>query len=258
MISVSHVSKVVGDVGSPLAILRDIDFTVNAGESVAILGASGSGKSTLLSIMAGLDTPTEGHVSLAGQQIFEMTEDQRAAWRGQKLGFVFQNFQLMGHLTALENVMLPLELSGIKDAAKLAKEILSQVGLAERLKHFPKVLSGGEQQRVAIARSLMQEPQMLLADEPVASLDPESSGQVLELLLTIAKEENMTVICTLHQVELALGWAHRIVGLRAGKVVLDRSALGLDQRDVMDVYQRVEVADAPTPSENVSIPLSNS
>ncbi|MEY3761763.1 MAG: Lipoprotein-releasing system ATP-binding protein LolD, partial [Pseudomonadota bacterium] len=145
MISVSHVSKVVSDVGGPLAILRDIDFSVKAGESVAILGASGSGKSTLLSIMAGLDTPTQGKVSLAGQPIFDMTEDQRAAWRGQKLGFVFQNFQLMGHLSALENVMLPLELAGARNAAQLAKEILSQVGLAERLKHFPKVLSGGEQ-----------------------------------------------------------------------------------------------------------------
>jgi len=138
MISVSHVSKVVSDVGGPLAILRDIDFSVKAGESVAILGASGSGKSTLLSIMAGLDTPTEGKVSLAGQPIFDMTEDQRAAWRGQKLGFVFQNFQLMGHLSALENVMLPLELAGSRNAAQLAKEILSQVGLAERLNHFPK------------------------------------------------------------------------------------------------------------------------
>ena len=163
MISVSHVSKVVSDVSGPLAILRDIDFSVKAGESVAILGASGSGKSTLLSIMAGLDTPSEGTVSLAGQPIFDMTEDQRAAWRGQKLGFVFQNFQLMGHLSALENVMLPLELAGTRNAAQLSKDILSQVGLAERLRHFPKVLSGGEQQRVALARAFVVQPQLLLA-----------------------------------------------------------------------------------------------
>ena len=155
MISVSHVSKTVSDASGPLSILRDIDFSVAAGESVAILGASGSGKSTLLSIMAGLDTPSEGRVSLAGQDIFEMTEDQRAAWRGQHLGFVFQNFQLMGHLTALENVMLPLELAGTQNAANLAKSILTQVGLSERLRHFPKVLSGGEQQRVALARAFV-------------------------------------------------------------------------------------------------------
>ena len=145
-----------------------------------------------------------------------------------------------------------------KQLRRLAFDHLDRVGLADQAYQRADTLSGGQMQRVAIARSLMQQPQMLLADEPVASLDPESSGQVLELLLTIAKEENMTVICTLHQVELALGWAHRIVGLRAGRVVLDRSAVGLDQRDVMDVYQRVDVAETPTSGENVSIPISNS
>ena len=142
IISIQHVSKSVQDVSGTLAILRDIDFSVEAGETVAILGASGSGKSTLLSLMAGLDTPSSGQVILAGRTLFDMSEDERAAWRGQQLGFVFQNFQLMGHLTALENVMLPLELNGQRDAARLAKDILTQVGLSERLQHFPKVLSG--------------------------------------------------------------------------------------------------------------------
>ena len=136
MISVSQVSKTVSDASGPLSILRDIDFSVGVGETVAILGASGSGKSTLLSIMAGLDTPSQGRIELAGQDIFAMSEDERAAWRGNHLGFVFQNFQLMGHLTALENVMLPLELAGTSNATNLAKSILTQVGLAERLNHL--------------------------------------------------------------------------------------------------------------------------
>jgi putative ABC transport system ATP-binding protein len=163
MISVSQVSKTVSDASGSLSILRDIDFAVGVGETVAILGASGSGKSTLLSIMAGLDTPSQGRVELAGQDIFVMSEDERAAWRGNHLGFVFQNFQLMGHLTALENVMLPLELAGTPNAVNLAKSILTQVGLAERLRHFPKVMSGGEQQRVALARAFVVEPQLLLS-----------------------------------------------------------------------------------------------
>ena len=218
MISVSHVSKVVSDVGGPLAILRDIDFSVMAGESVAILGASGSGKSTLLSIMAGLDTPTEGQVSLAGQPIFDMTEDQRAAWRGQMLGFVFQNFQLMGHLTALENVMLPLELAGAKNASQLAKEILSQVGLAERLKHFPKVLSGGEQQRVAVARALINNPSIILADEPSGNLDTESAENLHNLFFKLRDEFGQTFIIVTHNDQLA-AMADRKLVMKDGNIV---------------------------------------
>ena len=221
MISVSHVSKVVGDVGGPLAILRDIDFSVKAGESVAILGASGSGKSTLLSIMAGLDTPTEGQVSLAGQPIFDMTEDQRAAWRGQMLGFVFQNFQLMGHLTALENVMLPLELAGARNASQLAKEILSQVGLAERLKHFPKVLSGGEQQRVALARAFVVQPQLLLADEPTGSLDAQTGESIMNLMLSMNQARGTTLILVTHDQNLA-SRCDRTLTLQAGQLISQR------------------------------------
>jgi putative ABC transport system ATP-binding protein len=218
MISVSHVSKAVSDASGPLSILRDIDFSVAAGESVAILGASGSGKSTLLSIMAGLDTPSQGHVSLAGQDIFEMTEDQRAAWRGQHLGFVFQNFQLMGHLTALENVMLPLELAGTQNAANLAKSILTQVGLSERLRHFPKVLSGGEQQRVALARAFVVEPQLLLADEPTGSLDAQTGESIMDLMLSMNKARNTTLILVTHDQKLAQR-CDRTLTLEAGRLI---------------------------------------
>ena len=218
IISVSHVSKTVSDASGLLSILRDIDFSVAAGESVAILGASGSGKSTLLSIMAGLDTPSEGRVSLAGQDIFEMTEDQRAAWRGQHLGFVFQNFQLMGHLTALENVMLPLELAGTQNAANLAKSILTQVGLSERLRHFPKVLSGGEQQRVALARAFVVEPQLLLADEPTGSLDAQTGESIMDLMLSMNKARNTTLILVTHDQKLAQR-CDRTLTLEAGRLI---------------------------------------
>ena len=218
IISIQHVSKAVQDVGGTLSILRDIDFSVKAGETVAILGASGSGKSTLLSIMAGLDTPTSGRVELAGQSLFDMTEDERAAWRGQHLGFVFQNFQLMGHLTALENVMLALELAGSKAAKQQAKTILSQVGLAERLNHFPKVLSGGEQQRVALARAFVLEPQLLLADEPTGSLDAQTGASIMDLMLSLNQARGTTLILVTHDQKLAQRCS-RTLTLQAGQLI---------------------------------------
>ncbi len=168
--------------------------------------------------MAGLDTPSEGRVSLAGQDIFEMTEDQRAAWRGQHLGFVFQNFQLMGHLTALENVMLPLELAGTQNAANLAKSILTQVGLSERLRHFPKVLSGGEQQRVALARAFVVDPQLLLADEPTGSLDAQTGESIMDLMLSMNKARNTTLILVTHDQKLAQR-CDRTLTLEAGRLI---------------------------------------
>lgn len=206
------------DVGGTLSILRDIDFTVQSGETVAILGASGSGKSTLLSLMAGLDTPTSGDVVLAGQSLFDMSEDDRAAWRGQQLGFVFQNFQLMGHLSALENVMLPLELAGLKDAAKRAKDILNQVGLAARLNHFPKVLSGGEQQRVALARAFVVEPKLLLADEPTGSLDAQTGESIMNLMLALNQARGTTLILVTHDQKLAQR-CNRTLTLQAGQLI---------------------------------------
>ena len=198
--------------------MRDIDFSVEAGETVAILGASGSGKSTLLSLMAGLDTPSSGQVILAGRTLFEMSEDERAAWRGQQLGFVFQNFQLMGHLTALENVMLPLELNGQRDAARLAKDILTQVGLSERLQHFPKVLSGGEQQRVALARAFVVQPKLLLADEPTGSLDAQTGESIMDLMLTLNQARGTTLILVTHDQKLAQR-CNRTLTLRAGQLI---------------------------------------
>ena len=218
MISVSQVSKTVSDASGPLSILRDIDFSVGVGETVAILGASGSGKSTLLSIMAGLDTPSQGRVELAGQDIFAMSEDARAAWRGNHLGFVFQNFQLMGHLTALENVMLPLELAGTSNATNLAKSILTQVGLAERLRHFPKVMSGGEQQRVALARAFVVEPQLLLADEPTGSLDAQTGESIMNLMLEMNKARGTTLILVTHDQKLAQR-CDRTLTLEAGRLI---------------------------------------
>ena len=218
MISVSQVSKTVSDASGPLSILRDIDFSVGVGETVAILGASGSGKSTLLSIMAGLDTPSQGRVELAGQDIFVMSEDERAAWRGSHLGFVFQNFQLMAHLTALENVMLPLELAGTPNAVNLAKSILTQVGLAERLRHFPKVMSGGEQQRVALARAFVVEPQLLLADEPTGSLDAQTGESIMDLMLQMNKARGTTLILVTHDQKLAQR-CDRTLTLQAGRLI---------------------------------------
>jgi putative ABC transport system ATP-binding protein len=180
IISVEHVYKSVTDSTGTLDILRDIHFALAPRETAAIVGASGSGKSTLLSIIAGLDTPTRGTVRLAGQDLFAIDEDERAALRARQVGFVFQSFQLMGNLTALENVMLPLELAGRKDARKAASEMLARVGLAERLSHYPKVLSGGEQQRVALARAFVVKPAVLLADEPTGSLDFATGETVME------------------------------------------------------------------------------
>jgi putative ABC transport system ATP-binding protein len=198
--------------------LAGVTFNIRKGEFVAIMGPSGSGKSTLLSLMAGLDTPTSGDVVLAGQSLFDMSEDDRAAWRGQQLGFVFQNFQLMGHLTALENVMLPLELAGLKDAAKRAKDILNQVGLAARLNHFPKVLSGGEQQRVALARAFVVEPKLLLADEPTGSLDAQTGESIMNLMLALNQARGTTLILVTHDQKLAQR-CNRTLTLQAGQLI---------------------------------------
>jgi len=187
---------------------------------VAIVGASGSGKSTLLSIIAGLDVPTQGTVHLAGQDIFAMNEDQRAALRAQKIGFVFQSFQLLGNLTALENVMLPLELAKQRDARKTATELLARVGLSQRLGHYPKVLSGGEQQRVALARAFVVKPAVLLADEPTGSLDFATGETVMELMLTLNRELGTTLVLVTHDKSLAAR-CQRVITIEAGQVHAD-------------------------------------
>jgi putative ABC transport system ATP-binding protein len=220
MIAVEHVCKSVTDSTGTLDILRDIDFTLHPKETVAIVGASGSGKSTLLSIIAGLDTPTSGTVRLAGQDIFAIGEDERAAVRARQVGFVFQSFQLMGNLSALENVMLPLELGGRRDARKAAAEMLARVGLGERLGHYPRVLSGGEQQRVALARAFVVQPAVLLADEPTGSLDFATGGKVMELMFELNREQGTTLVLVTHDRGIAAR-CDRAITIEAGRIAAD-------------------------------------
>ena len=218
IVSVEHVCKSVTDSTGTLQILRDIDFALNARETAAIVGASGSGKSTLLSIIAGLDTPTTGTVRLAGVDLFAMDEDERAGLRASKVGFVFQSFQLLGNLTALENVMLPLELAARKDARKVATDMLARVGLSQRLTSYPRVLSGGEQQRVALARAFVVHPAVLLADEPTGSLDFATGEKIMELMFDLNREQGTTLVLVTHDRAIAERCDRRIT-IEAGQLV---------------------------------------
>src|SRR5687768_1684723 len=211
------IGKTVKSGASDLVILREIDLAVTRGEAVAVVGASGSGKSTLLAILAGLDTPSCGTVELDGADVFALDEDRRAELRGRTLGFVFQSFQLLPALSALENVMLPLELAGAGDPEGPAREILKRVGLGERLHHYPKHLSGGEQQRVALARAFVVRPKVLLADEPTGSLDAASGSGVIDLLFGMNREYGTTLVLVTHDESLAARCA-RIVRLAAGRI----------------------------------------
>ena len=203
MIKTSQLIKRVSTAESELEILRGIDLEIKRGETAAIVGASGSGKSTLLGLLAGLDAPSSGEITLDGTNIVNLDEDQRATLRSEKVGFVFQNFQLLPALTALENVMLPLELAGIDGAREKSEEFLSRVGLAERLHHYPRTLSGGEQQRVAIARAFASQPLILFADEPTGNLDTTTGATVVELLFGLNKEEGTTLVLVTHDNTLA-------------------------------------------------------
>ena len=203
MIKTSKLSKRVSTAESELEILRGIELEIKQGETAAIVGASGSGKSTLLGLLAGLDTPSAGAILLDGTNIVNLDEDQRATLRSQKVGFVFQSFQLLPALTALENVMLPLELAGIAHAREKSEEFLSRVGLDERLHHYPRTLSGGEQQRVAIARAFASQPVILFADEPTGNLDTATGANVIELLFGLNEEEGTTLVLVTHDNSLA-------------------------------------------------------
>jgi putative ABC transport system ATP-binding protein len=203
ILCVDHVSKTVSDALGDLTILHDINLRVCAQESAAIVGASGSGKSTLLAIMAGLDTPSRGTVRIGDTDLFSVDEDARAAIRADRVAFVFQNFQLLANLNALENVMLPLELKGHTDARSLAREALARVGLQDRLSHYPKVLSGGEQQRVALARAFVVRPELLLADEPTGSLDFATGKRVMDLMFELNRECGTTLLMVTHDQETA-------------------------------------------------------
>lgn len=218
-IAVRSLAKRVTDSSGELAILDGVDFTVAYGETVAITGSSGSGKSTLLGLLAGLDVPTEGNVYLAGQDLFALDEDQRAQLRARHVGFVFQSFQLLPHLTALENVMLPLELAGREARAK-ATAMLERVGLGARLRHYPKTLSGGEQQRVSLARAFVVEPDLLFADEPTGSLDSATGEAIIDLMFSLHRERGTTLLLVTHDAKLAQRCARQLV-IAGGRLVHD-------------------------------------
>jgi putative ABC transport system ATP-binding protein len=216
-IEVKHLSKSVQDAAGVLTILDDITFCLRAGESLAITGASGSGKSTLLGLLAGLDTPTSGQVNLLGHSLFSLDEDGRAALRAQSIGFVFQSFHLLPNLNALENVMLPLELAG-RDAQRTATTLLTQVGLGDRLDHFPATLSGGEQQRVSLARAFAQQPSVLFADEPTGSLDQVTGARVIDLMFEFQRTHQTTLVLVTHDPQLAARCDRQFV-MQGGRLV---------------------------------------
>jgi len=252
VVRLDHVTKTFAD--GAVTALDDVSVEVPAGQLLVLIGLSGSGKSTLLRHLNGLHRPDRGRIEVLGTDVVEANRRELRAVRRQ-VGFVFQQFNLVGRLSCLENVLSGAlgrinwprfgVLSYSKDLRREALGHLERVGLGDRAFQRADTLSGGQQQRVAIARTLMQSPSLLLADEPVASLDPESSAQVMEVLARICVEDELTVVCSLHQVELALGWAHRIVGLRDGVKVLDQDARHLDSTAVMDVYRRVEPGRLP-------------
>jgi putative ABC transport system ATP-binding protein len=221
-VEASRLSKIVQDATGSLTILDDINLKIVAGETVAVIGASGSGKSTLLGLLAGLDVPTTGSVRLFGEDLFARDEDARAALRAQKLGFVFQSFQLLPHLNALENVLLPLELTGRSpegaSPVDAARTLLARVGLAERLAHYPKYLSGGEQQRVALARAFVLRPPLLLADEPTGSLDARTGEGVIDLMFELNRERGSTLVMVTHDPDIARRCSRQIE-LHAGRIV---------------------------------------
>ena len=223
IIAVENVTKRVADATGTLTILHEVDFRLVARESVAIVGASGSGKSTLLGIIAGLDVPSSGTVRLAGTDLFSLDEDARAALRAEHVGFVFQSFQLLANLTALENVMLPLELKGAPDARAKALEMLQRVGLGERLAHYPRLMSGGEQQRVALARAFVTRPALLLADEPTGSLDFATGARVMDLMFELNREAGTTLVLVTHDREIAAR-CERQLRMEAGR--LSEATLG--------------------------------
>ncbi|WP_251359315.1 ABC transporter ATP-binding protein [Kangiella sp. TOML190] len=220
MIITQKLTKTVTSQEQDLTILSEVSLRIDEGDSLAIVGASGSGKSTLLSLLAGLDVPSSGEVELAGHQFHRLDEDQRAAIRAQYVGFVFQSFHLLPGLTALENVMLPIELKGGTNPRKSALDILQKVGLAERVSHYPNQLSGGEQQRVAIARAFASEPKILFADEPTGNLDSANGEKIIKLLFELNQQFGTTLVLVTHDQNLAQR-CQRQVGLEAGRLISD-------------------------------------
>jgi putative ABC transport system ATP-binding protein len=217
-------SKVYRSAEKALTVLDNVSFTVKQGDTLSIIGPSGSGKTTLLGLCAGLDTPSSGTISLMGFELNAMSEDDRAYMRNQYVGFVFQNFQLLSTLTALENVMVPLELRGVKNVSTKAKELLHRVGLGDRLNHYPSQLSGGEQQRVAMARAFIADPKILFADEPTGNLDEENARHITELLFGMNKEQHTTLVLVTHNLELAQR-TQSILRMKGGKLVNEQAQM---------------------------------
>jgi putative ABC transport system ATP-binding protein len=220
VLQVENLSKIYRSGEKELVVLDNISFSVEQGNSISIIGPSGSGKTTLLGLCAGLDLPSSGNVSLMGFKLNAMDEDDRAYVRNQYVGFVFQNFQLLSTLTALENVMVPLELRGERNVLPKAKELLHRVGLSQRLHHYPSQLSGGEQQRVAMARAFITDPKILFADEPTGNLDEENAHHITDLLFGMNKEEGTTLVLVTHNLELAQR-TNRILRMKGGRLVQD-------------------------------------
>jgi putative ABC transport system ATP-binding protein len=218
ILEAENLTKLYRSAASTLTVLDRVSFSVAQGDTVSIIGPSGSGKTTLLGLCAGLDTATTGNVSIMGYKLSALNEDERAQIRNQYVGFVFQNFQLLSTLTALENVMVPMELRGERNVMESAKELLKRVGLGNRMHHYPSQLSGGEQQRVAIARAFITEPKILFADEPTGNLDEDNARHVRDLLFTMNKEQGTTLVLVTHNIELA-NRTQRILKMRGGKLV---------------------------------------
>lgn len=222
ILEVSELTKIYRSAEGPLAVLKEISFSLDAGGSCAIVGPSGSGKTTLLGLCAGLDVPSSGSVRLAGRELSQLNEDQRARLRSEDVGFVFQNFQLLPTLTAIENVMVPLELRGGRNSHKIAADLLAKVGLGERLEHYPAQLSGGEQQRVALARAFLNQPKILFADEPTGNLDAETSDRIVDLLFDLNASSGTALVLVTHNLDLARK-AGRIIQLKGGKLIQDQT-----------------------------------
>ncbi|MFZ9503634.1 MAG: ABC transporter ATP-binding protein [Cyclobacteriaceae bacterium] len=220
VLAANRLSKSYPSGDHQLTVLEDVSFTVTSGESISIIGPSGSGKTTLLGLCAGLDLPTSGTVSLMGLQLQAMNEDDRAYLRNQSVGFIFQNFQLLPTLTALENVMIPAELRKMSDIRKRAEALLERVGLRDRMDHYPTQLSGGEQQRVAVARAFVTDPSIVFADEPTGNLDEANAEQITELLFTMNRERSTTLVLVTHNLDLAKK-TDRILEMKGGKVVTE-------------------------------------
>jgi putative ABC transport system ATP-binding protein len=220
VLSVENLTKTYTSGSKELTVLEDVSFAIGQGESLAIVGSSGSGKTTLLGLCAGLDVPSKGDVYLYGKKLQSLSEDERAALRNDYVGFIFQNFQLVPTLTALENVMIPLELNGKAHPEKEAKRLLERVGLGDRYDHYPSQLSGGEQQRVSLARAFSNAPKLLFADEPTGNLDDDTSGSIEELLFELNRENGTTLVIVTHDNELAAK-ASRLIRLKGGHIISD-------------------------------------